>query len=183
LVGGQIWWNAPWNGLRLGAALNLDEHLTFINVKGRRSDGSPLTQRYSLEYFWKSWTFQGEIFTSRVQYDNTGGGAPETTKLIDPDGWFASAAYRFNHWFEAGAYYTEYFPDKYDPSGATLAVHSDGYQKDAALALRFDPTPWLIFKIEGHHINGTGQLFDNVHNPARGPNGWWMLGVKTTVSF
>ena len=183
LGGGQLWWNAPWNGLRLGAALNLDQDLTFVNVNGRRSVGSPRTQRYSLEYFWKSWTFQGEYFTSRVQYENTGGGLPISTKLIDPDGWFASAAYRFNKWFETGAYYTEYYPNKNDRSGATLAAHSDGYQKDAALALRFDVTPWWIFKIEGHHINGTGQLFDNVNNPARSDNGWWMLGVKTTFSF
>jgi hypothetical protein len=183
LGGGQLWWNAPWNGLRVGAALNLDQDLTFMNVDGRRSVGSPLTQRYSLEYFWKSWTFEGEYFTSRVMYENTGGGQPNSSKLIDPDGWFASAAYRFNPWLEAGAYYTEYYPNKNDRSGAGLEFTSDGYQKDAALALRFDLTDWWIFKIEGHHINGTGQLFDNVDNPARGDNGWWMLGVKTTVSF
>jgi hypothetical protein len=183
LGGGQLWWNAPWNGLKLGAALNVDQDLTFLNVIGRRSQGSPLTQRYSLEYLWKSWTFQGEYFTSRVMYDNSGGGKPDSTKLIDPDGWFVSAAHRFNKWFEAGAYYTEYYPDKDDRSGAALPVHSDGYQKDAALALRFDATSWWTFKIEGHHINGTGQLFDNVDNPVRGANGWWMLGVKTTMSF
>jgi len=183
LGGGQLWWNAPWNGLRAGAALNLDQDLTFMNVEGRRSVGSPLTQRYSLEYFWQSWTFEGEYFTSRVLYENSGGGQPNSTKLIDPDGWFASAAYRFKPWLEAGAYYTEYYPDKNDRSGAGLPFPSDGYQKDAALALRFDLTDWWIFKIEGHHINGTGQLFDNADNPARGDNGWWMLGVKTTVSF
>ena len=183
LGGGQLWWNAPWNGLRVGAALNLDQDLTFVNVNGRRSVGSPLTQRYSLEYFWKSWTFQGEYFTSRVMYQNSGGGQPDSVKLIDPDGWFASAAYRFNRWLETGAYYTEYYPDKNDRNGAALAAPSDGCQKDAAVALRFDPTSWWIFKIEGHHINGTGQLFDNVANPARGDNGWWMLAVKTTVSF
>jgi hypothetical protein len=183
LGGGQLWWNAPWNGLRAGVALNVDQDLTFVNVEGRRSDGSPFTQRYSLEYFWKSWTFQAEYFTSRVLYQNTGGGAPDSVKLIDPDGWFASATYRFNKWFETGAYYTEYYPDKHDRNGAALAVHSDGYQKDAALALEFDAASWWTFKIEGHHINGTGQLFDNTDNPARGGNGWWMLGVKTTLSF
>ena len=183
LGGGQLWWNAPWNGLRLGAALNLDQDLTFVNVNGRRSVGSPRTQRYSLEYFWKSWTFQGEYFTSRVQYENTGGGLPISTKLIDPDGWFASAAYRFNKWFEAGTYYTEYYPNRNDRSGSTLAVHSDGYQKDTALALRFDPTDWWTFKVEGHYIRGTGQLFDNDDNPVRNSDGWFMLAVKTTFSF
>jgi hypothetical protein len=183
MAGGQIWWNAPWPGFRAGAALNVDQDLTFVNVEGRRSQGSPLTQRYSLEYLWKSWTFQAEYFNSKVMYANTGGGKPYSGKLIDPDGWFASAAYRFNKWFETGAYYTEYYPDKTDRNGAGLAAPSDAYQKDAALALRFDATSWWIFKIEGHHINGTGQLFDNVANPARGDNGWWMLALKTTVSF
>jgi hypothetical protein len=181
--GGQLWWNSPWNGLRAGAALNLDQDLTFRTANGVQSKGSPFTQHYSLEYVWNSWTFQAEYLRFRINYENTQAGHPNSTRLIEPDSWYTSAAYRFNKWIEAGGYYTEYYAEINDRNGAGLPFPSDGYQKDAALSLRFDLTDWWIFKIEGHHINGTAQLLDNISNHARGDNGWWLLAIKTTLSF
>ena len=108
---------------------------------------------------------------------------PNSTKLIEPDSWYVSAAYRFNKWFQAGSYYSEYYADVHNRNGSGLPFPSDAYQKDAALSLRFDPTDWWIFKIEGHYIRGTAQLFDNADNPVRDGNGWWMIAVKTTFSF
>jgi hypothetical protein len=181
--GGQIWWNTPLNGMRAGAALNLDQDLTFRTESGVQSRGSPFTQHYSLEYVWNSWTFQAEYLRFRIDYENTKAGRPVSTMLIEPDTWYAGAAYRFNKWIEAGGYYTEYYAEANNPDGAGLPFPSDGNQKDAALSLRFDVTDWWIFKVEGHHINGTAQLLDNRSNPERGDNGWWMLAVKTTFSF
>lgn len=91
--------------------------------------------------------------------------------------WYASAAYRFNKWFEAGGYYTE----NYDNLSHT--DDSSMYQKDIDLTLRFDPKDWWTFKIEGHYIRGTGLLQDNADNPVQNGNGWWMLDLKTTFSF
>jgi hypothetical protein len=183
LGGGQLWWNTPLAGLRAGAALNYDRDLTFRTASGQQSKGSPFTQHYSLEYLYKSWTFQAEYLRFRIHYDITGGGPPPSTKLIEPDSWYFAAAYRFNKWFEAGTYYTEYYADVNNRSGTGLKFPSDGSQKDAALALRFDATDWWIFKIEAHYIRGTAQLLDNADNPVRNGAGWWMLALKTTVSF
>ena len=71
----------------------------------------------------------------------------------------------------------------HDRDGATLAVPSDAYQKDLALSLRFDPTSWWVFKVEGHYIHGTDLLADNAANPSRNNDGWFMLALKTTFSF
>jgi hypothetical protein len=183
MAGGQLWWNTPVTGLRAGAAINFDQNLTFVNVKGRTSQGTPFTQHYSLEYNLKSWTFEAEYLRFRVPYDNFGGGPPPSTKLIEPDSWYVSAAYRFNKRVEAGTYYTEYYADVHNRNGVGLPFRSDAYQKDTAAALRFDITDWWIMKVEGHHINGTALLLDNPDNPVRRNNGWWMLDLKATFCF
>ncbi len=74
-------------------------------------------------------------------------------------------------------YYTEYYEN------APITVASDGSQKDLALSFRFDPKPWWVLKVEGHYIRGTALLDDNADNPVRNDDGWFMLLVKTTVSF
>jgi hypothetical protein len=130
-----------------------------------------LLQQYSAEYLWKAWTFQSEFFF--VDYHPEAAGMSDTHSFT----WYGSAAYRFNKWFEAGGYYTEYYGDTTQPDNSLF------YQKDAALALRFDATEWWTFKIEGHYIRGTGLLQDNADNLVQRGNGWWMLAVKTTFSF
>jgi hypothetical protein len=92
--------------------------------------------------------------------------------------WYVGAAYRFNKWFEAGSYYTEYYV-----SPVTSGVNSDESQKDLALSLRFDPKDWWVLKLEGHFIRGTALLQDNEANPNRNNDGWFMLAAKTTFSF
>lgn len=181
--GGQLWWHTPLNGLRAGVALNYDQDLTFVNDQGRQSVGSPLTQHYSLEYLWHGWTFQAEYLRFRINYENTGGGKPRSSKLIDPDTWYAGAGYRFNKWIEVGGYYSEYYADASNRGGAGLAFPSDASQKDAVISLRLDATRWWLFKVEAHYIRGTAQLFNNVANPERDGEGWWLFGVKSTISF
>lgn len=183
ISGTQLWWNTPLNGLRFGAAVNYDRDISFHTSNKSQTRGSPFVQRYSLDYSWNNWTFQAEYFTYDVQYNVTRGDRLLRKVHIQPDSWYASAAYRFNKWLEVGTYYTEYYQDVHNHDGVGLAVPSDASQKDVALTVRIDPTPWWILKVEGHHINGTGQLYDNVANPVRHSDGWWMLALKTTFSF
>lgn len=176
-TGGQLWWNTPLSGLRIGAGGGYNFGFTFhssvITPKGyvplpTAVSDIPFVQG-SIEYTWKSWTFQTEYFTYWV--------LPETGADSQTDAWSASASYRFNKWFEAGTYYTEYYGD---------VEHRDDarqYQKDLALALRFDATSWAVFKIEGHYIHGTGLLDDPAANPSPDNRGWFLLAVKATLSF
>ena len=183
LGGDQLWWNTPWNGLKVGLALNYDEDLTFRTVTGRQSKGSPYTQHYSLEYFRNAWTFRAEYLRFRIDYDETGGGLPAGKRLIEPDTWYASAAYRFNRWIEVGSYYTEYYGNVHNRTGVGLPFPSDASQKDTALALRFDATDRWTFKAELHLLRGTGQLLDNLDNPVRRGGDWSMLALKSTFRF
>jgi len=187
MYGVQFWWNTPIDGLRLGMAPNKVHDLSFNTTVRpgfiRNSVGSPKVDKYSIEYLVKSWTFQAEYYHVTVDYLNTGGGLPTTTKHIEPDCWYFGAAYRINKWVEAGGYYTEYYADVHDRKGATLPVAADAFQKDTALSLRFDLGDSWIFKIEGHQMRGVAQLLDNVNNPVRHGDGWFMMAAKVTFSF
>ena len=182
ITGGQLWWNAPLDGLRLGAAFSYLHDLSIttsfqtpLGLLRSVSTSNAVGQQYSAEYVWKAWTFQSE----GCFIDDTSD-SPGTSDQYGV-GWYASAAYRFNDWLEAGAYYNEYYIQ--GPIKATFASHSDTYQKDAAIAVRFDLTDRWIFKIEGHYIQGTALLQDNDLNPVRRGNGWGMIDLKSTISF
>ncbi len=175
--GGQLWWNTPVDGLRFvaaGGVVPVFNFNTTIQIPGGtirpNNRTEALFQQYSAEYLWESWTFQTELYF-RDYYPKSA--APDTHLLT----WYGSAAYRFNKWFEAGGYYTEYYGDTHQSDNSLF------YQKDAALALRFDATEWWTFKIEGHYIRGTGLLQDTADNPVQNGDGWWMLDLKTTFSF
>ncbi|HLP76486.1 MAG TPA: hypothetical protein VK327_06145 [Candidatus Paceibacterota bacterium] len=195
-VGEQLWWNTPVDGLRFGAMYEYGFSLDYkasapldatgTNFARLHADQSVQIQQYSVEYTIKNWTFQAEYNLLDLDGDLTTAtpfGAMGGKAVQHIDSWYASAAYRFNKWMEAGAYYTEYYPDTAHRGGSNLATPSDGYQRDIALSLRLDPKDWWIFKVEGHYIRGTGLLNDNANNPDRNGDGWFMLAMKTTVSF
>jgi hypothetical protein len=204
LVGGQIWWNTPVDGLRLGVALT--EGFNFnIDEAGVLATGQPFpfntvmltrhsrlnvpTEHYSVEYVKDKWTFQGEAkFQTLIEKDTTSQNFPNfpaanSTSATHSDStsvtWYAGAAYEVNHWFQTGAYYTEYYNGLSDLGGGG----PKNYQRDLALSFRFDPKPWWIIKVEGHYLNGTALVRDDIHNPSESGNGWFMLALKTTVSF
>jgi hypothetical protein len=184
IAGGQLWWNTPINGFRLGASGAVSTAVDYptttqtpygdIRVVNRSATAF---EQYSAEYLYKAWTFQSEL----LFLDNYGKspGLPDSYVRS----WYASTAYRFNKWLEAGTYYTQYNVNVNYPNGSGLKVPSDGHQDDAAVTLRFDLTDKWIFKVEGHYLRGTALLEDDEQNPIRHDNPWWMIAVKSTINF
>jgi hypothetical protein len=178
--GEQLWWHTPVDGLRVGLSSGYNVNFTGNLTVNTPGGPVPITSKFnipfvqgSVEYLWKNWTFQGEYFSFWLMP------SPDVSPAIQIDSWYVSAAYRFNKRIEAGAYYTEYYADTSQRSNPTQ------YQKDTALALRFDPASRWVFKVEGHYIHGTGLLTDGISNPIANQNdkGWFMIAVKTTFSF
>ena len=177
--GVQLWWNTPVDGLRLGANGGYKFDFEFkqavgpFSATGYKEDISYF--QGSIEYCWKKWTFQTEYYTYLLHP------LPETAAIVGPgtrgDAWYVAASYRFNKWVETGVYYSEWYTD------VEHRGDSAQYQKDAALSLRFDLRDWWVFKVEGHYIHGTGLLEDNGANPSQDNRGWFMLALKTTLSF
>jgi len=169
----QLWWNTPVNGFRVGATGGYNFDLNFDTTAFGQTSLNHFTVPFvqgSVEYLWKSWTFQSEYFTYWV--DPANGGSDHD------DAWYADVAYRFNKKVEVGIYYSE------NDNDVNQRANPSQYQKDVALAVRFDPTSWWIFKVEGHCIHGTG-LVDQSSNEPNLNSGkpWYMLAVKTTISF
>lgn len=194
--GGQLWYNTPVSGLRVGAAVAYMSNFGFTGSTTAmipvapgvfvpadvtaHSVGNVFFQQYSVEYLWRNWTFQAEYYT----YDFSGWGhnqiyIPAASKTLstlqvasdNPETWYAAVSHRFNKHVELGTYYSMW-------QDASLK------QNDLALCLRLDLKDWWIFKIEGHYIEGTGLLRDQANNPHVDNNsGWFMLALKTTVSF
>jgi hypothetical protein len=191
-AGVQLWYNTPIDGLRAGVALSKAFAVSYeydLNIPPAFGGGAYTgfidvkIQQYSLEYLWKSWTFQGEYKYTHFDMDDELDGRTISSSEFGLDAWYLGAAYRFNHWLEVGTYYTEHYADVDNRSGAGLPVPADAYQKDLALTFRFDPKPWWIFKVEGHYIRGTALLHDTATNPVRDGDGWFMFAAKTTFSF
>jgi hypothetical protein len=194
-MGGQLWWNTPVQGLRIGSYTAYSTDFTFnlitpvapgVNAYSG-ADANVFYQQYSIEYVWKKWTFQAEYFTYEYSGDTTtrvlAGTIPVaptsySSSKSTPDTWYAGAAYRFNDWFEVGTYYTEHYNNIHQRGGSP-----DASQKDLALSFRFDPKPWWIMKLEGHYIRGTALLQDTPGNPQRDDRGWFLFAAKTTFSF
>lgn len=203
-LGGQLWWHTPLEGLRLGVSLAqmfdfgfdlsvpVSQEGPFGPIEARNTNNADVfLHQYSIEYLWRAWTFQAEYSTYRFDgitttkvLSGTVPIAPETRNpsVVTPDSWYVSAAYRFNPWFEASTYYSEYYADRSDRS---QGGSPDASQKDLAVSLRFDPTDWWILKLEGHYLRGTALLQDQDRNPLaeRNDDGWFMLALKTTFSF
>jgi hypothetical protein len=96
-----------------------------------------------------------------------------------------SAARRINKWLELGAYYNYSKFTQYGVNSAT-AVFPTLTQGDTALSFRFDLTDHLIFKIEGHYMDGAGKIFNIPSYPQPVPNrdnSWMMVAAKITYTF
>jgi hypothetical protein len=190
MTGIQLWWTTPVDGLRAGLSLTKSFAFSYdyrvnppFGPGAIRSELDVIWEHLSLEYQWKSWTFQAEYKQQAVTTHNSTGGVASPKTTSDSDSWYIGAAYRVNKWLEVGSYYTEHYGDTSNRSGTGSAVRSDANQKDAALSFRFDPTPWWVMKVEGHYISGTSLLRNARLNPVRNGDGWLMLAMKTTFSF
>ncbi len=195
LYGGQLIWNTPLEGLRLGASLASLSIKLDGTVTQTRFFGPPTPVTFvlptsfevshlfigiaSAEYTFRDLTLAAEF--SRSDGDVLVQGAE--IQGINSDGWYVSAAYRFNPWFELGAAYSGYVSQRHDWS----YTDPRSYQEDATLSARFDINPHWIFKLEAHGMRGAA-LVDRSDNLDGDGNEsfderWLFFAAKTTVSF
>ncbi len=148
---------------------------------------------YSVDYTWNDLFLVAE-YTRQTQrsIDTTFSsteGPTETHKRQDPEGYYYSAAYRFNHWFELGAYYSKHYTDKNDKDGTLTPydpVHK-AWRRDKCVTLRFDLNQNWILKLEGHTFDGSAYLNRLDHPPVtegdRYEKNWKLFAAKLTFYF
>lgn len=200
VIGGSLFWNTPLIGLRAGYSAS-----TFRNTVSSRlvSRAPPLPpthsvgrsdayQRHllSLEYLAGDWVFAIEAGRSEatIGYFPIGAARPIVTFDFKSDYWYASAARRINRWLELGTYYSHSRDEQpvaftFLPVVPVNPVHRQG---DYALSARFDLNDHVIFKLEGHYMDGAGKIFDlyaRRQPVAKRDNSWTMIAAKITLSF
>ncbi|HEY4300143.1 MAG TPA: hypothetical protein VGM73_04680 [Candidatus Didemnitutus sp.] len=189
VAGGQLTWNTPVNGLKFV--------YSYSQFKNLHTDGPFVAyppvdvasnielftwHTISVEYTLNSWVFAAEWQRSHGDFGyNALPLLPPTIGPVGWDGWYVSAARRLNDKYQVGAYYGNLQTDV-NFSGSNPA----DYQHDIAVCLRYDYNEHIVFKIEGHYIDGTYQTFDTVripNPPAARKNDTTVIAVKTTFSF
>ncbi|MDX2111995.1 MAG: hypothetical protein SFY80_17340 [Verrucomicrobiota bacterium] len=198
--GGQLFWSTPLSGLRIGLSLS-----DFHNLYGSQLAPPPLTgiasvlieindyTRYvfSAEYFYEDWMFAleagKEVAFAGVSVVNMPGPGPSTMPFgsvnISNRQLSLAVSRRINSWLEVGAYAGAI--EGVAPSPSAIKYGAD-HCYDYALSFRFDITSHLIFKIEGHYVDGTSMLFNLPDWPqpdfAREPE-WFYFASKLTFHF
>ena len=176
-------WETPIPGLRFKEFFMTSDHSMEIRIveesaeeDERDSDRSSRrtedieTVILSGEYNWNAATLAAEYVTSQQ----------------GKEGYYAGLSYRVNNWLECGLYYSVYYPDKDDKEGSKLEAQErpahQAWQKEWVLTSRFDINDHWTWKIEGHLINGTGQMLSD-DNPQGLDEHSYLLAVKTTYHF
>jgi hypothetical protein len=189
-------WRTPVKGLRAlvtglhttlsGTAngINLD---TEENVNADWGYDSLHRYMFSLEYTYRDLVVSGEYelddYTLRADYSDPT--LEDFSSRQETDSWCLIASYRFNEWFELGGFHHEVYADRHHRDGSTfedfgMFAPYNMLWKDSALTLRFDPLPYMVFKLEGHKINGTYEIIESFDNARKD---WYMFATKVTFTF
>jgi hypothetical protein len=196
--GASLFWNTPLQGLRIGYSFSRFENLTTVRyVPFRGTDTYKTASAFdrhlaSVEYTVGDWVFAAEGGVDNTQYDVSYApgynGNPNSVVYahLYPQTYYyyVSAAWRANRWLELGAYYSRYHFDQHGVGTPVVFPTLD--QGDFALSARFDLTDYIMLKVEGHYMDGSGAVFDvptNPQPPANRDDSWFLLTTKVTFSF
>ncbi|MBN1625651.1 MAG: hypothetical protein JW944_03930 [Deltaproteobacteria bacterium] len=206
---GSLVWDTPLDGLRISGTygdtkLSAVAHAVesdFMMDIGDRSlmdfDKFQYTV-YSAEYIWNNLTLAAEYMETERSISMS---MPDSammmgamTEELESEGWYASASYRFIDWFSLGAYYAKTETGNGGAGGGGgpvgVAANDSGrdYRDDLCLTTRFDINEYMVFKLEGHNLEGTNGLsaLDAVEDSDGNmiwTNEWKMFSAKVTFSF
>ena len=163
--GGDVRWTTPITGLMLGASgMNLAEERS-----GHESSPALLGNTYSIspdpdyiisgygDYERGRWHFDGEFRReySPLKLSLSFVLAPIIYNGETSKSGFVSAAFRVSKRVQLGTYHARFLVSHPDNPSDPYANHV----YDQTVTARFDITHWWNFKIEGHFIDGYGDVF------------------------
>ena len=163
--GGDVRWTTPLSGFMVGmSGINLSE-----NRSGHDAPPQPFTGTYKIfpdpdyiisvygDYHGGPWHLNGEFRREYSPLRLTLAALPgtiiyngETSKS-----WFLSVAYRASRRLELGTYHSRFLVDYPDNPRDPYANHI----YDQTISARFDIYRWWNFKVEGHFVDGYGDVF------------------------
>ncbi len=185
-VGFDTRWSAPIDGLTVGYSLlqaKTDVEVTIPSVPFPVLVDIPVQRRQAVfgDYQHDRLRFAAEWRQESMEQHLTPAIAPDAT--ITARGWFTSGSYRLNERFELGAYHSRHVPDVSLASAA-----ADNHIRDNAVTGRVDLNNFWHVKVEGHFIDGNGNIsyargFYLRSNPTGFQPTTRMLVIRTGVTF
>jgi hypothetical protein len=198
IAGGDLKWTTPLKGFLAGASY-MEQHpkgsgIQPAGVMG--GPGGPFTQdtkkrqisQFYVQYLVKGLHVDGEYHRDYRDEAITMPGSPVMDIQWNARSWYISGAYRFSKRIEVGSYYSFFTPDQnVDTSLPGNHIY------DKVVTARFDLKSYWTVKVEGHFIDGYGQIdsargfYDNFPSGMSGTAGFKpqtnMLLVRTGFSF
>lgn len=185
--GGTLFWNLPVTGLKVGYSYsgfhNLGTLRQMATLTYKKNADDYKRHLASVEYSRGDWIFAAEVGREQAKYMLTYSSAiiPASFNFGRQDYWYVAASRRVKRWLELGTYASRSH-DRYSSTAGVAPLR----QTDYALSAKFDVNDHLIFKLEGHYMDGAGKIFDLPVHPqplAQRDNQWEMLAAKVTYSF
>ncbi len=198
LFGGQLIWETPLSGLRLGGSvqdlkLQLDADVDASLSDPLKASGQlpedfagSVTASIPALLWIASAEYVGEDILLAAEYSRWNLDVESSQPVLIPEShtlreqFYVMVSYQVTDWLHPGAYYSVFFPDVKKRS------FPEGSQQDVAVTLRFDVNSYWLIKLEGHYLHGTAALTssenDNRPLDALTPN-WGLFLVKTTLQF
>lgn len=193
-------WETPVEGLRAtfsGLHTSFSGTATGIFTDPNNGNQTPVNADWKFDALHRyiygiEYTYHDLVLAAEYQMDDYTVIADYKNPLLEnftskqaADGWYVSATYRCTDWLELGGYYSEIYADRNHRDGSTFADLGVGapwqtWQREAVLALRFDPIRNLVLKVEGHLIDGTWNMSESTDASKRN---WFLFATKATVSF
>jgi hypothetical protein len=202
VTGGQVFWQPPVDGLRLGATYlrtSIDFHLTLdpaaaaqlvmLGLVPADFDGSLVVSQRptslwvaSAEYIRGDWMVAAE-YSRAYKRQRTSLPAVIPTFEEDAESFYGLASYRLSPRFEVGGYYSVHHLDADDRRGRgeQWTASHQAFQRDLAATLRLDINEHWLWKLEAHVIDGTADL-PAADNP-ESDRTWGLFLFRTTVMF
>lgn len=176
-------WETPIPGLRFKEFFITSDHSLEIRITEETLESGELNSDRSSR---RTEDIETVILSGEYNWNEVTAASEYVTSQKGKEGYYASLSYRVNDWFECGLYYSVYYPDKDDKDGSKIEVQGrpthQAWQKEWVLTSRFDINDHWTWKIEGHLINGTGQILSD-DNPQGLDENSYLLAVKTTYHF
>jgi hypothetical protein len=162
IAGGDLKWTTPLKGLLVGASF-MEQHPKGSGIQPPSMlapTGEPFTQdtkkrqisQFYVQYIVKGLHVDGEyhrdyrdeaiimhLMTSDIEWNARS--------------WYISGAYRFNHLVEVGSYYSHFAPNQ----NVDISLPGN-HIYDKVVTARFDLKSFWTVKVEGHFIDGYGQI-------------------------
>ncbi len=191
VYGTTVTWNTPVAGLRF---LGSYSRIKNLDTKGPLGAMPVLAAEiklvyydstaFSAEYTEGPWTFSAEYQFNRFDAAILLPAviAPPSHSMGQTTCGYVSVARKLGAKFEVGTYFDYTQDDK--PSATQVPVLHR--RKDWAVAVCYNFNDHLLFKLEGHYIDGAKDFFDvsGISNPsATIKNNMFLFAAKTTLSF